>query len=163
MSAQFPFMFILCALLSACAVGDAPLCRFEGEVDSAPSAGCFSLVDGDLLLVQGLNGKISVPGGSAVQGESAQCAAHRETWEETGLDLAVGELLEVYDTGFHLYVCAQHASSGEIDPPPRMEVRQAFYLAPEQFGQWEWRYPEQRGLLEGLTRELSVDANPMRE
>lgn len=66
--------------------------------------------------MQGLNGRLSLPGGSSEPGESAQCTAFRETWEETGLQLQPRELLEVFDTGFHLYRCDRDAWSGEIDP-----------------------------------------------
>lgn len=101
-------------------------------------------------MVQGLNGKISLPGGSSKPGESAQCTAFRETWEETGLRLQPRELLEVFDTGFHLYRCEHDALSGVIDPPPRIEVRAAFYLPADRFHTYDWRFEDQQELLKKI-------------
>lgn len=142
--------------LAACSEG-APDCAFAGKPDTAPSAGCFSVTEDGLLLVQGMNGEISLPGGSSLPGESAQCTAFRETWEETGLRLQPRELLDVFDTGFHLYRCERDKRSGVIDPPPRLEVRTAFYLAPDQFESYVWRFEEQRDLLKKLVLNSSPD------
>lgn len=135
-------------LLTACS-DSAPECVFAGKPDTAPSAGCFAVSQDGMLVVQGMNGEVSLPGGSSLPGESAQCTAFRETWEETGLRLQPRELLDVFDTGFHLYRCDRDDQSGVIDPPPRYEVRAAFYLAADQFGAYEWRFEEQRDLLQG--------------
>lgn len=105
---------------------------------------------GELLVVQGFNGKLSLPGGSSEPGESARCTAFRETWEETGLHLVPGELLRVFDTGFHLYRCERDSGSGGINPPLRFEVQDVFYLQPGRFGEFDWRYPDQRDLLRNL-------------
>jgi len=134
------------ALLLAACTTDTPPCSYGGAGDHAPSAGCFNIEDGALLLVQGLNGKVSLPGGLSLPGEVAQCTAFRETWEETGLELRPGELLQVFDTGFHLYRCERDSASGSIDPPPRLEVRRAFYLESERFYEYEWRF-ERQGIL----------------
>jgi 8-oxo-dGTP diphosphatase len=133
------------AVLALAACGnESPGCPYTGTPSNAPSAGCFSVSSKGLLLVQDLNGRLSLPGGSSEPGESAQCTAFRETWEETGLRLQPRELLQVFDTGFHLYSCVRDAASGEIDPPPRFEVRDAFYLPAERFERYEWRYPDQQ-------------------
>ena len=137
-------------LLCACSYQDAPPCRFSGEPAIAPSAGCFSVIDQRLLVVQSLMGDISPPGGSSNRGETAQCTAVRETWEETGLSLKAGPRLATFATGFHLYECQRDADSGEIDPPPRLEIRQAFYLHVNEFDQWEWRYSEEKDFLRKL-------------
>jgi 8-oxo-dGTP diphosphatase len=137
----------------ACITGcsyTAPQCPFSGKPDAAPSAGCFAVEGSGLLLVQGMNDKLSLPGGSSEPGESAQCTAFRETWEETGLRLQPRELLRVFETGFHLYHCEFDAFSGEIDPPLRFEVRSAFYLPAEQFENYAWRFDNQRELLKAM-------------
>jgi 8-oxo-dGTP diphosphatase len=133
--------------LSSCA--NPPSCTDERSVHAtaAPSAGCITLLDGHLLLVQGLNGKVSVPGGSTNPGETAQCAAQRETWEETGLEVRADELVRTFDNGFHLYQCmvtTETSIDTAMTPPFRLEIRQALWLNPAQFDQFEWRFPDQQ-------------------
>ena len=146
MTSRWPLLLSVVLLLLGCADG-APSCPFTGIADNAPSAGCFVVSAEGLLLVQGLNGKLSPPGGSSQPGESAQCTAFRESWEETGLRLQLRELLQVFDTGFHLYRCERDALSGDIDPPIRFEVRDAFFLPVARFNDYEWRFPDQELLL----------------
>jgi 8-oxo-dGTP diphosphatase len=148
-------MFALTLSLAACSV-DSPPCPFTGTMDEAPSAGCFSASNQGLLLVQGMNGEVSLPGGSSHPGESAQCTAFRETWEETGLRLQPRELLQVFNTGFHLYRCERNTVSGDINPPLRLEVRDAFYLPVENFDSYEWRFEDQKPWLE----QLLLNADP---
>ena len=124
-----------------------PDCPLADASARAPSAGCMAVRDDRLLVVEDLQGRIGPPGGSSKEGESAQCTAHRETWEETGLDLQVGELVTVMQTGFYLYDCRFHLQSGDIDPPPRMEVRRAFMLHSDDFDQHQWRFPDQTAVL----------------
>jgi 8-oxo-dGTP pyrophosphatase MutT (NUDIX family) len=131
----------------------APTCPDERKTPIAPSAGCFHLDGQSLLVVKQLNGKISIPGGNADARESARCTAHRETWEETGLNLQPAKLITVFDTGFHLFQCDRHIDSGEIDPPPRIEVRSAFYLPASEFDAVQWRYTEQAALFKRLVDE----------
>ena len=155
------FIFLGLQLLSACSETQHPTCPVPLAKEVARSAGCFAVQNGRLLVVEGLAGTINPPGGSSMTGESAQCAAHRETWEETGLDLQVNELLQVMDTGFYLYRCSFHANSGEIDPPRRLEIKRAFMLHPNDFDKYQWRFPEQTKQLQALVR-AHQDARPQK-
>jgi 8-oxo-dGTP diphosphatase len=121
----------------------APPCPQADSGLPAADAGCFIVEGGRLLVVRDQTGKLSVPGGGKEAGESPQCTAHRETWEETGLDVTPVELRGVFDNGFHLFRCELHANSGAIDPPLRFEIDEAFWLAPADFDRHQWRYPEQ--------------------
>jgi len=147
-------------LVAGCSGPEAPPCPLESSAEAARSAGCFAVKEGALLVVEGMNGKLSPPGGSVETGEGARCAAFRETWEETGLRLQPGELVDVFETGFHLYYCAHHENSGKIDPPPRMEVRRAFYLPLAEFDQWSWRFPGQEQILSSHLRRFTSPAGP---
>ncbi len=111
--------------------------------------------NGHVLVVENLEGLVNLPGGSSKKSEPAQCTAHRETWEETGLNLEVGTLLMVMDTGFHLYQCTFTANSGEIDPPPRLEVRRAYLLAPSTFKDQDWRFPGEEEQLQKLAESAA--------
>ena len=72
---------------------------------AAPSAGCLVVDQGDVLLIKIMGGTYGPPGGSVDAGESAQCAAERETYEETGVIAHASELAKRFDNGFHLYWC----------------------------------------------------------
>ncbi len=151
---------LISTLLCACSYPDTPPCSFSGEPAVAPSAGCFSVIDQRLLVVQGLKGDISPPGGNSNSDEIAQCTAVRETWEETGLTLKPGRRLATLATGFHLYECQRDIDSGEIDPHARLEVRLAFYLHVDEFDQWDWRYPGQEDLLRKLIKSTENPPQP---
>lgn len=149
-----PRLALVLLLLSGCAASQPPPCPYGGAPQYASSAGCLALVHGRILVVESAFGGITPPGGKARKGESAQCAAHRETWEETGLDLMPGQLLRVFDTGFHLYYCDIHEGSGAIEPGPLREVRRGFWLPLEEFGTVDWRFEGQgEALLEVIRGE----------
>ena len=137
---------LLSFLLAACAGKDVPPCPYTGTPDFAPSAGCLVVIHGKVLVVDSNMGGLTPPGGKVLSGESAQCAAHRETYEETGLDLTPGELLHVFDTGFHLYHCEIHRDSGLIDTDS-LEVRGWHWLSVQDFQSATWRYPGQGKIL----------------
>ena len=137
-------------LASACSDSGVPQCPYEGKGDNALSAGCLAVVHGRVLVVDSRKGGLTPPGGKTMPGESAQCAAHRETFEETGLDLMPRKLLKVFDTGFHLYYCEIHAGSGLIEPGAAVEVRRGFWLSLEEFDDVQWRYPGQGEALREL-------------
>ncbi len=141
---------LLLPMWSACASPGPPPCPFRGEPDRAPSAGCLVVVHNRVLVVESVYGGVTPPGGKTLAGESAQCAAHRETWEETGLNLLPGELVHVFDTGFHLYYCEIHAGSGAIELGLPKEVTNWYWLPLEQFDKVSWRFPGQGEVLRRL-------------
>lgn len=106
--------------------------------------------------------KYDVPGGtSAGENESAQCTAHRETWEETGFNVEVGALLGISEQGFHLYACeldddfdglitdfpVPKWSKTEVDT---IELVDPFVTTPN-----EWRFPEQLILYRGMFNQIA--------
>lgn len=143
---------LLALAVSACSTTEDPACPYRGEADFALSAGCLTVVHGRMLVVDSRSGGLTPPGGKSREGESAQCTAHRETLEETGLDLIPGRLVAVFDTGFHLYSCDIHAGSGNIDPAV-LEVRRAFWLDTAKIDEVQWRYPGQGRLIKALLTE----------
>jgi 8-oxo-dGTP pyrophosphatase MutT (NUDIX family) len=68
------------------------------------NAGCFLVDKQKLLVVQVIhNGRgLDIPGGTSEKGESAQCTAARETFEETGLNVIVHELAHTFGK-FYLF------------------------------------------------------------
>lgn len=73
-----------------------PFCRTKNIVtmnqhhSQLKNAGCLIRFDQRILLVtHRLTGKFDIPGGMQKTGESLACTAHRETFEETGLNVEV--------------------------------------------------------------------------
>lgn len=135
---------LLCTL-TACndSAATSPACPDSLQHAPAKSAGCLAIHEGKLLVVQEMTGKVNIPGGSGNPDEPAHCSAHRETWEETGLNVEPVRLIKVFDNGFHLFEC--HAITTELaeTPPFFAEIRQALWLSDEDFNQYQWRFPEQ--------------------
>ncbi|WP_432472489.1 NUDIX hydrolase [Amphritea sp. HPY] len=121
-----------------------PPCPDQSLETEVRSAGCIVIRQNQLLVMEGMDNTISIPGGSGEANETPRCSAHRETWEETGLNVEPDQLVRKFDNGFHLYHCKLTPESGEIDPPFVLEVNRAFWLSPENFDQHEWRFPEQK-------------------
>ena len=100
-----------------------------------------------LVVRHRFGGKLGVPGGRAESGESAQCAAHRETWEETGVEVVVHELIKYFSNGFALYHCtpvhAAATSTDELDVPAsgRNEITQVIWIDPRAIRAEDWRFP----------------------
>ncbi|MEO5821175.1 MAG: NUDIX domain-containing protein [Vicinamibacteraceae bacterium] len=73
------------------------------ERPARPVLGAAAVVvhDGRVLLIRRGQapgaGEWSIPGGAVELGESVEAALRREVREETGLDIAVGAFLEVYE------------------------------------------------------------------
>lgn len=156
----FAAILIGAAAISACS-GEAPPCPDTRVTAAAKSAGCLVLKHQQLLMVIDHTGKLSVPGGGSDGVESPQCTAHRETWEETGIDTRPAALVRVFENGFHLYHCELHPASAAIDPPRRLEIQQALWLSPQQFKHYSWRFPEEQAWLEQWM-SLATSPDPQR-
>lgn len=130
----------------------APACNISsGKQDekTANAAGCFIRAAGKVLLVRNRwNGKLGFPGGFSEFKEAAQCTAHRETWEETGLQVEVGMLAMRFENGFALYHC-QLLLNQDVDgsiPVPMSgvaEISQILWADPHRVSFYKWRFPQQ--------------------
>jgi 8-oxo-dGTP diphosphatase len=120
-----------------------PPCSYTGEATTAISAGCIVVHEGKLLLSQGWSTDFGPPGGSVDDSESAQCAAERETWEETGVAVRVVSLERTFPNGFKLYWC----EPVNAEPVPYrqrvLEIKSAGFFSPDEFMEFAWRFPEQ--------------------
>lgn len=109
------------------------------------------ITHGDRMLVvrQRVSGKLGFPAGFAETGESSQCVAHRETWEETGLDVVVHTLVKRFGNGFALYRCeltdAKPMDTDELAVPAsgKTEVSQVLWVNPKETEATDWRFPRQ--------------------
>lgn len=129
----------------------APPCRTAvEEPDFAFAAGCLIRHGDRLLMVRQLyGGKLGVPAGHAESGESAQCAAHRETWEESGMNVIVHGMLRRFRNGFALYECeltdaaATDRTELEVPDSGENEITQVLWVDPRSIDASQWRFPRQ--------------------
>ena len=150
MKASWMLIVIATLMLNACS--RQPTCSVTSGDMGVPSAGCLAVDNGELLLVKIMGGTYGPPGGSVDSGESAQCAAERETWEETGVQVSAGELAAEFDNGFRLYWC-EAVSGREIEISRPIEIQHADWYAPELFQHLKWRYANQADIIQTLMIE----------
>lgn len=101
-----------------------PVCVACGQVvylDPKLAAGVLIVRDGRILLGRrgpGTRepGKWSFPAGFVERGERVERAAAREAREETGLDVAIGDLVGLYSTDGEPVVLAVYAATAAGEP-----------------------------------------------
>ncbi len=131
-----------------------PECQIAPGLESQlqGNSGCMVVIDNKMLIVrQRQTGKLSLPAGTARAGESAQCTAHRETWEETGVEVTVGRLLKEFDNQFYLFRCSVTNEAIIRIPKDQVpvpvdwlhEVSEVFFLNPTVLSNDSWRFPEE--------------------
>lgn len=146
------FTLAIAIVFSACS--DEPPCSVAEGNMAAPSAGCLVVDQGEVLLVKIMGGTYGPPGGSVDAGESAQCAAERETYEETGVIAHAKDLAISFDNGFHLYWC-DSVSGRDIDITRPLEIKDADWFSSEAFLELRWRYPNQGETIYSLMQDKS--------
>ena len=104
--AGFRVLLSWLSLQAVAGVPDTNSTRALSEADAAPShAGCFVKKDGAMLAVKLTydGNKFDIPGGQTNWQEPATRTAERETWEESGYPVEVGELLATVRGGFRIF------------------------------------------------------------
>ena len=150
---------LLGIILLMCGCGKvAQPCQNAAQSFGSPSAGCLVVTDRGVLLVRDWTGSVALPGGSVRPGESAQCGAEREEFEETGLSVVAGESAKSFDNGFQLFWCAV-AVPAEPSIHRPLEIRQIIWWQPAEARFIEWRYPRQGDQIRALITER--DAAPV--
>jgi 8-oxo-dGTP diphosphatase len=152
--------FLTLILTSPVSASDEPpSCRIEpgAEESGAANAGCFVVVGERLLLVhERYRGVWSIPGGTSIRGESAQCTAARETWEESGAEVVVGARLHTFENGFQLFLCRwdtpPEGFSEDLPLPDwaRNEVDDVTLVDPRRLEPEQYRFPGQLNLIRDL-------------
>ena len=141
---------------------EAPPCVVSAGnwIDRGGSGACLIEDRGNVLVVsRRFDPEVSLPGGVSRPGETSQCTAHREVWEETGFVVVVGPLLET-SGNTSLYQCelANDPTPGEQSSRPllgRLEVDEVLWLSISDLRAKRWRYPTQRWQVERLTTDES--------
>ncbi|WP_062261073.1 NUDIX hydrolase [Endozoicomonas arenosclerae] len=118
-------------------------CPYQDRQETPANAGCLITQDGKVAVVtQRLNGKYNLPGGTSDSDETSSCTAMRETAEETGHQVSVGELLQEFDNGFRLYACTSENPTEAFAPTNTYEIASVQWLKPEQIHPDQWRFPK---------------------
>ncbi len=111
-------MFFLAVVFVGGCPSDPPaLCEPPGTQVADPfAAGCIAVHDGRLLMIQGQDGRWSIPAGKIESGESTAQAALRETREEAGVAVTVGDpFCAVPSKSFVAHICTV---AGDATPKP---------------------------------------------
>lgn len=98
----------------------APTCRIAQALSSdyIGPAGCLIRVQNTLLVTKYRStGQYDLPHGDPISEESAQCTAHRYTWQQTGLNVEVDQLLGVTQSGMMLFSCKISGGFTSEDSP----------------------------------------------
>ena len=145
---EYSAVITVLSILAGSAWAQPPCRTAVEEPEFAFAAGCM-VRQGDRVLAvrHRFGGKLGFPAGRANSGESAQCVAHRETWEETGVDVVVQQLLKRFGNGFALYRCELAAGgAGRVDEltvpaSGRSEISQVLWIDPHTTQAADWRFP----------------------
>ncbi|GGD48328.1 NUDIX domain-containing protein [Lacimicrobium alkaliphilum] len=84
------------------------MCRVDAQQRQSTVGGAACLIKIDKWLVTTANrhaAGFDLPGGTPQGDESAQCTAHRNTWEQTGFNVEVGRHLGDTNSGLRVYEC----------------------------------------------------------
>ncbi|MCZ7600195.1 MAG: NUDIX hydrolase [Gammaproteobacteria bacterium] len=138
-----------------------------GTPDRVEAAGCLiATPHGFVMAVNRLMNRLQLPAGKREPGESARQTAARETREETGLEVSVGEVLLNLDDGRVVFFSCKPVSPAvdyaRLVPRDRVEVSRAIVVNPESLTTFDgekvdtrWRFPHMRWLLRSLFGALA--------
>jgi 8-oxo-dGTP pyrophosphatase MutT (NUDIX family) len=146
---------LLFGILAGCA--EPPACRIAaGAEDARVGNGACLVVERDSLLLvrQRPSGRWGLPGGRRARGETGQCTAHRETWEETGHAVIVG-LLRFRTRATLVYQCeltsgALPAPAGERPWLSRIEISEQRWVPAAEIDTLPWRFPDHLAAIDAL-------------
>jgi len=129
----------------------APTCRIADafHADYTGPAGCLIRVQNTLLVIKhNPSGQYDLPYGNPISEEPAQCTAHRHTWEQTGLNVEVDQLLGVTQSGTMLFSCKISggftSEDGPLEPPSwaNKNIQRIEFINPFDTRYDVWRQPD---------------------
>jgi 8-oxo-dGTP pyrophosphatase MutT (NUDIX family) len=137
------------ALAAGCSI-EAPACRVDPQFrdDRRSNSSCVAQNGNRVLaIVHRFSGKLDLPGGRREADETGQCTAHREAWEETGLDVTVGRFL-VERNSTMLFDCRLPPgidATRDLSVPlwGHIEVAGIEWVDPSKQDPDDWRFPEE--------------------
>lgn len=132
-----------------------PACHFKTDKIVEANAGCLVVHNNKLLIIEDHNNVLSMPGGGMDKGETAECTAEREVWEETGIEVKAGKQIKEFENGFKLFACdiVKANSLDGANRPMRKEVKHVLWFGPDDFEKDNWRFPSQVPLMKSYLKE----------
>ncbi len=151
-------VILLATLITSATIADDPL-----NPDEIDAAGCLiATPSGFVMGINRLLNRLQLPAGRHLPGETARQTAARETREETGLDVAVGDrALALRERRVVFYFCTPTAE-GPIDylaltPTDRVEISRVVVVNPVTMTtpdgetvETPWRFPQMHWLLRSI-------------
>jgi len=153
LNSGFKLLFFICVLfLLACAKPPpSPTCRIAKafNADYKGPAGCLIRVQNTLLVIKySSTGSYDLPFDDPISDESAQCTAHRSTWEQTGFNVEVDQLLGVSQSGVMLFSCGLNSGftseDSPLEPPSWADsnIQQIEFISPFDTRYDLWQQPD---------------------
>ena len=137
----FPFIYII---VDESFFIKTPKCNLSEELikdNINANAGCV-IIQNNKILVAKFYGKdiYAIPGGTKKRGESAACTAHRETFEESGIDSKIIKRMFIANNGFNVFLC-EAQNKINLNYSKKYEIDGILFLPIENID--HYRYPEQ--------------------
>lgn len=135
----------------------APACRqiAPEHFKRANAAGCLVRRGDKVLMVRRrFHEDLDFPGGLQKWQETSACAAHRETWEETGADVVVGRMIYNVCTGYRMYECtvADQWEPDATQSPDWAEEIGAQWVDFSTLDPEQYRYPKEYERMLGVVK-----------
>lgn len=148
---SFIFLFILSLLACTQEPLPEPSCRVNAKyVSNHQGPGACVVRMNDLLLALKLNnGSYDLPISDSISSQSAQCSAHNEIWQQTGLNIEVEKPLGIQENGTWLFGCKLEAGFDGTEPPfaptpwANKNIEHIEFVDPFTLDIYNWRNPDQ--------------------
>ncbi len=147
------FICLFVVILAACAENELsePSCRINNHFASnhQGSAACVVVLSNKLLVLQLQPRAYNLAIAESNRSRSAQCSAHHAMWQQTGLNVEVGEVLGIHANGTWLFACNLNAGFDGTEPPfdappwSAKNVEKIAFIDPFLIEQDNWVSPEQ--------------------
>jgi len=149
----FAAIIIVLTLLQACTSENlpAPSCRVNANYVSnqqGPGA-CIVRLNHKLLVTQLHSGQYDLPISDSISDRSAQCSAHYEMWQQTGLNIEVEKVVGIQKNGTWLFACRLESgfdgTEAPFDPPPwsQHQIDKVAFIEPFTIELDSWHRPDQ--------------------
>lgn len=169
-NSKWLFILVFLGLINFnCFAGSKSSLNLSNETFEIKAADCLILGPEQriLMIKETLSSKFSIPGGSIIENETPEQGAKRETWEETGLSVIVGEqIAQTYNSA--LFSCTlEEPVPYYIDKMGRYivmnwsfphfgkEVINVQWIQDDQYMRDNYRFPEHKWMFSTWIKKLA--------